>query len=147
MVEFLDFQGRITFATRNFPLEMHPPANPAAEAAAKQGRYNEMYQALYDNFGRWAVDGQNVSSDRDRAAGLFEGFAGRAGLDREKFRADMASAGVQAAIDRDVADGRALGVSSTPTLFLNGKKFEPTGSSFAEVGRELRAQIDAAPAG
>ena len=59
----------------------------------------------------------------------------------------MASAEVQAAIDRDVADGRALAVSSTPTLFLNGKKFEPTGNSFADVDRELRAQIDAALAG
>lgn len=145
-----DYQGRITFATRNFPLEMHPLATTAAqaaEAAAKQGKYNQMYHALYDNFDRWAVDGQSISSDRDRAVGLFEEFAGGAGLDREKFRADMASAEVQAAIDRDVADGTALGVTGTPTLFLNGKKFEPTGNSFADVDRELRAQIDAALAG
>ena len=145
-----DYQGRITFATRNFPLEMHPLANTAAqaaEAAAKQGKYNEMYHALYDNFERWAVDGQNTNSDRNRAVDLFEEFAGNAALDRDRFRADMASAEVQAAIDRDVADGRALAVSSTPTLFLNGKKFEPTGNSFADVDRELRAQIDAALAG
>lgn len=145
-----DYQGRITFATRNFPLEMHPLANTAAqaaEAAAKQGKYNEMYHALYDNFERWAVDGQNTNSDRNRAVDLFEEFAGNAALDRDRFRTDMASAEVQAAIDRDVADGRALGVSSTPTLFLNGKKFEPTGNSFEDVDRELRAQIDAALAG
>lgn len=52
-----DYAGRITFVTRNFPLEMHPLAVPAArtaEAAAMQGKYREMYQALYDNYLSWA---------------------------------------------------------------------------------------------
>lgn len=142
-----DYHGRITFVTRNFPLEMHPlavVAAQAAEAAAKQGKYNEMYHALYDNVERWAIDGQNTRSDRDRAVVLFEEFATGAGIDRDRFRADMNSADVQAVIDRDVADARTLGVSSTPTFFLNGKKFEPKSRSFAGADHELRAQIDAA---
>ena len=142
-----DYQGRITIVTRNFPLEMHPlavPAAQAAEAAAKQGKYAEMYHALYDNFDRWAVDGQSTSSDRDRAVTLFEEFAAAAGLDTKKFRTDMDSADVQAVIDRDLADGRKLDVQSTPTFFLNGEKFQPSGQSFADIDAELRAKIDEA---
>lgn len=47
-----DYADRITFVTRNFPLEAHPLAQQAAraaESAAKQGRYAQMYHALYDN--------------------------------------------------------------------------------------------------
>ncbi|ANZ43167.1 thioredoxin [Lentzea guizhouensis] len=142
-----DYQGRITIVTRNLPLEMHPlavPAAQAAEAAAKQGKYAEMYHALYDNFDRWAVDGQSISSDRARAVTLFEEFAATAGLDTAKFRSDMASADVQAVIDRDLADGRKLDVRSTPAFFLNGEKFEPSGQSFADIDTELRAKIDEA---
>ncbi|MEU7474576.1 thioredoxin domain-containing protein [Lentzea sp. NPDC042327] len=145
-----DYRGRVTIVPRNLPLEMHPlalPAAQAAEAAGRQGKYAEMYHALYGNYDRWAVDGQNTSADRDRAIGLFEQFATAAGLDLDRFRADMASADVRAAIDRDVADARKLGVQSTPTLFLNGEQFQPSGKSFADVDRELRAKIDAALAG
>ncbi len=145
-----DYQGRITFVPRNFPLEMHPlgvPAARAAEAAARQGKYAEMYHALYDNFDSWAVDGRSTSSDEARAIAKFEEFAAAAGLDQERFRADMASAEVQAAIDRDVADGRELGVSGTPAFFLNGERFQPGGQTAADIDRELRAKIDAALAG
>ncbi|MGM1060689.1 DsbA family protein [Saccharothrix sp. Mg75] len=145
-----DYQGRITFVVRNFPLEMHPlavPAARAAEAAAKQGGYNEVYHALYDNFDDWAVDGQASSSDETRATAKFEQYATAAGLDLARFRADMASDEVKSTIDRDVADGTELGVNSTPTLFLDGERFEPAGRTVADVDRELRAKIDAALAG
>ncbi|MDX8056171.1 thioredoxin domain-containing protein [Lentzea sp. BCCO 10_0798] len=142
-----DYRGRITFITRNLPLEMHPLALPAArasEAAARQGKYRELYHALYDNFEKWARDGKTISSDEARAVALFEEFARAAGIDVERFRADMASPEVKAAIDRDIADAGTLGVTSTPTFFFNGAKFEPTGQSYGEIDRELRAKIDAA---
>ncbi|MDT7788807.1 MAG: hypothetical protein QOF58_7226 [Pseudonocardiales bacterium] len=142
-----DYRGRITFITRNLPLEMHPLALPAAkasEAAARQGKYREMYHALYDNFERWARDGKTMSSDDARAVALFEQFATTAGIDVERFRADMVSPEVKAAIDRDIAEANKLGVTSTPTFFFNGAKFEPTGQSYDEIDRELRAKIDAA---
>lgn len=145
-----DYQGRITFVPRHFPLAAHPlavPAARAAEAAGKQGRFREMYHALYDDFDAWAVEGRSTSADRARATAAFEGFAAALGLDLERFRADSASPEVQAAVDRDVADGRALGVSGTPTFFLDGERFEPAGDTAAEIDRELRAKLDAALAG
>jgi protein-disulfide isomerase len=145
-----DYRGRITFVTRNFPLEMHPlavPAARAAEAAAKQGEYAAMYHALYDGFDRWAVDGRTTSADVGRATAVFEEFATAAGLDLARFRADSASEEVQAVIDRDLADGAAVGVTSTPTFFLDGEEFQPSGGTIADVDRELRAKIDEALAG
>ncbi|CAM3363820.1 thioredoxin domain-containing protein [Kibdelosporangium persicum] len=145
-----DYQGRITFVPRNFPLDMHPlamPAARAAEAAGKQGKYAAMYHALYDGFSEWAVAGQDVNSDVTAAIAKFEQYATTIGLDLARFRADMTSAEVQAVIDEGVRDGRELQVTSTPTFFLNGEKFEPTGQSFGDVDRELRAKIDEALAG
>ncbi|XVS62004.1 DsbA family protein [Actinosynnema sp. CA-299493] len=145
-----DYQGRITFVTRNFPLEMHllaVPAARAAEAAVKQGKHAEMYHALYDNFDQWAVAGQSTSSDTGRATVRFEEYATSLGLDLERFLADMASDEVRATIDRDVADGGELGVGSTPTFFLDGEQFQPAGRTVADIDRELRAKIDAALAG
>ncbi|MFE2756107.1 DsbA family protein [Actinosynnema sp. NPDC059335] len=142
-----DYQGRITFVTRNFPLQMHPlavPAARAAEAAGKQGKFAEMYHALYDGFDQWAVDGQSTSDDLPRATAKFEEFATAIGLDLARFRADVASPEVQEIIDRDVADGRELGVSSTPTFFVNGEKFQPAEGTIAEVEREMRGKLDAA---
>jgi protein-disulfide isomerase len=144
-----EYEGRITFVTRNFPLSMHPLAQQsarAAEAAAAQGRYREMYHQLYDNYEQWAVapGGQEVSSDEQRATTLFDTYATAIGLDLNRFHTDMASPAVQERIDADVAAGEKLGVSSTPTIFVNGTKFDPQGDTFADVEGQLRDMIDEA---
>jgi protein-disulfide isomerase len=144
-----DYAGTITFVTRNFPLEMHALAQPAAraaEAAAKQGKYREMYHALYDNYEEWAVseDGQQLSDDARRAATLFDRYATDIGLDLDRFHTDMAAPEVQDRIDTDLAAGEKAGVSSTPTIFVNGTKFEADGDQFTDVDRQLRDIIDEA---
>lgn len=144
-----DYSGRITFVTRNFPLDVHPlavTAARAAEAAAEQGKYVEMYQALYDNYQSWALapDGKNVSDDEQRARTAFDGYARTIGLDLDGFHNDMASPEVQSRIDRDRSAGEKAGVTSTPTIFVNGKRFEPSGQSFADVDRQLRDTLDGA---
>ena len=147
-----DYEGRFTFVPRNFPLSSHAlavPAARAAEAGGKQGKYAEMYHALYDNYESWALeaDGQSTSDDLARATAKFEEFATAAGLDLARFRADVASPEVQAIIDQGMADGRKLNVTSTPTFFVNGEKFTPQGDTVADIDRELRARIDAELAG
>lgn len=144
-----DYSGRITLITRNFPLPVHPlavPAARAAEAAAMQGKYREMYDKLYGDYQSWAVqpDGQHVSSDAKRAQARFDAYARELGLDLGRFHRDMASPAVQQRIDRGEADGRKAGVTSTPTLFVNGTEFRPAGTTYAAISRELRTRLDQA---
>lgn len=142
-----DYAGKITFVTRNYPLEGHPLAQPAAhaaEAAALQGKYKEMYHAIFDNYESWAQDGQKLSSDKQRANAQFEKFAQQIGLDMAKYRQDLNSPQVQQKIDADIADGQKAGVSSTPTIFINGKQFQPESGtqSFTEVNKQFRQKLD-----
>ncbi|MGW1677410.1 DsbA family protein [Saccharopolyspora sp. NPDC002376] len=144
-----DYAGKITFVARNFPLDnMHPLARPAAqatEAAALQGKFKEMYHAIYDNYEAWAItpDGQ-VSNDEAKARGLFEQYAQQIGLDMDKFRADVNSPQVNAKIDADVADGQKAGVTSTPTLFINGRQFKPGDDvkTYDQLDQAFRSKLD-----
>ncbi|WP_245775591.1 DsbA family protein [Saccharopolyspora flava] len=142
-----DYAGRVTFVVRNNPLDDHPLAQPAAraaEAAAMQGRFAEYHHALYDHYGAWAVGGDGRSSaDTAKATRLFEQYAQALGLDLGKFRSDVASPQVQARIDGDAADAGAADVQSTPTLFINGTRFEPDEArTFAEVNDAFRARVE-----
>ncbi|QUH04084.1 thioredoxin domain-containing protein [Saccharopolyspora erythraea] len=142
-----DYTGRIDFATRDFPLPVHAlavPAAQAAEAAAMQGKYREMYHALYDGYESWAVaaDGSGVSQDVSAARARFDEFAMRIGLDLERFHRDMASPQVMSKIEQDRSDGAKAGVSGTPTFFINGELFEPTGRTYDEVSKQFRTEID-----
>lgn len=139
-VEFLDFEcescaaaypaieqlrqtydGRVTFVARYFPLDAHFNARRAAravEAAARQGQFEAMYQRMYETQTQW---GEQRTPKDD----LFRSYATDLGLDMAKWDADYASKEVEQRIQADVDDGTALGVTGTPTFFLNGKPFAP----------------------
>jgi protein-disulfide isomerase len=107
--------GRLRFVFRHLPLtEVHPDAQRAAEAseaAAAQGAFWEMHDALYGNGGRL--------SDDDLAA-----LAGRLGLDVERFRAELASGAPAARVARDADPARAAGIAATPAFFVNGERHD-----------------------
>lgn len=139
------YQGKINFVVRNYPLDMHPLAVPAAkavEAASMQGKFQQMYHKVFDNYASWAksANGQSVSSDKQRAMKQFETFAQQIGLDVDKFRADMNSDEVAQRIQQDKSDGDKAGVSGTPTFYLNGKQLELGNSPL----KNLRAELDGA---
>jgi len=122
---------------RHYPLDTHPHAFKAAqyaEAAARQGRFWEMYNQLYGNQALWYS-----ASD---ATLLFDGFAREIGLDLEQLKADAASPEVRQKIQADQRGGTRAGVRSTPTLFINGKLVPTPPRSALElealVTRELR---------
>lgn len=140
-VEFLDFEceacrsvypaieelraeygDRVTFVVRYFPIASHFNAERAAravEAAAQQGRFEAMYQRMYDTQAQWGE--QRVPQDE-----LFRSFAVDLGLEMSVFDAAYSDPATLERIEADVADGMALGVQGTPTFFLNGTKIEPT---------------------
>ena len=120
-----DYDGKVTFVVRNFPLHNNSEAAArAAEAAAAQGRFEEMYDMLFQTQSEW---GEKDTSQQD----VFFGYAEQLGLDMAQFRAVYDDPATVAKIQRDKADGVELGVEGTPTFFLNGDRVEV--SSLAEL--------------
>ncbi len=113
-----EFGDRITFVHRHFPLSMHPNSGQAAlaaEAAGQQGQYQQMASRLFETQSQWAGSQQSQ-------APLFRTYAEELGLDLALYDAAVADQQTEERILADIADGKALGVSGTPTFFLNGEK-------------------------
>ena len=118
MKEIISTYGsRIKFIFRDFPLQI--PAHDkaynaavAAEAAGLQGKFWEMQNQLFSNQQAWTAN-----PDYNK---IWEGYAEKIGLDVEKFKNDIAGLSAKARVDADLARGRALNVSSTPSVFING---------------------------
>ena len=105
--------GRLRFVFRHLPLhEVHPDAQRAAEAseaAAAQGRFWEMHDALYANGGRLGLD--------DLAE-----VAQRLGLDVERVRAELIDGTHAARVARDADAARAEEIAATPAFIVNGRR-------------------------
>jgi protein-disulfide isomerase len=114
-----DGQTRLVF--KHFPLSIHQYGEKlarSARAAQQQGKFWEMYAALFDNQDR--ISPQVVD---ELAKGL--------GLDMAKFAKDVESEAVADAVSRDRKQGERLDLQSTPTFFINGRLF-PSTPDFAE---------------
>ena len=112
------YQDKVAFIFRNFPLTtIHPNArvaSAAAEAAGLQGKYWEMHDLLYQSQSAW----ENLTGNQRTAE--FVGYAGQISLDEAKFKTDLASSLVNKKISFDQAIGKKIGVDATPTFYLNG---------------------------
>ncbi len=112
-----DYKGKVNFVFRNYPLPIHPNAMiaaEAAEAAGAQGKYFEMYQALFSNQKEWAESKNPLE--------IYLKYAKNIGLDTDKFKKEVEDKKYESRIKKDQSDGNALGVNSTPTFFINGIK-------------------------
>lgn len=122
------YGDRVAFQFRNFPLvQIHPNAfvgARAAEAAAKQGKFFEMHDLLYENQETWSTSSSPATQ--------LQGYAQQLGLNIDQFNTDMNSSAVADIINADVKSGQAAGVSSTPTFLINGKKIEKSPQSIDE---------------
>jgi protein-disulfide isomerase len=105
----------LRFVFRNFPLSaMHPHAlnaARAAEAAAPQGQFWAMHDALFEH--------QDRLDDKSLLL-----YATRLGLNAETFVASMGSGEVDARIAADLESGAHSGVNGTPTFFIQGVRYE-----------------------
>lgn len=130
-----DYGDKLCVVFRHFPIEKHQNAilaGCAAEAAAKQKRFWEMADALYRTQWMWAEAPAPRVALIDRAKEL--------GLNVPQFEEDLDATELRERIAADHARGQALGVKSTPSVFINGY-FLPN-AEFNEAG--FRAAIDAA---
>lgn len=123
-----EYGDKVRLVARDFPLDQHTfaaKAAEAAEAAREQGKYWEYVAVLFKN--QTALD----------VAKLKE-YATQVGLDRTKFDQALDSGKFADKIQRDLREGDKLGVSSTPTVFINGKRIRD------KTPEGLKAAIDAA---
>jgi protein-disulfide isomerase len=106
-----EYGSQIRFVVRDFPLQtLHPNAYNAAlaaNAAAAQGKFFEYTDLLYRN--QDALDAESLRR-----------YAGAVGLNPQKFELDFQGEKVASDVKKDIADGKLLGISGTPTIYVNG---------------------------
>jgi protein-disulfide isomerase len=130
------YPGSILFVFRNFPItQLHPHAEQAAEAAeaaAAQGKFWEMYELLLQPSSSLDLD-----SLLSRARDL--------GLDTDRFRREVTGRAYAARIEGDVREGLRNGVNATPKFYVDGERID---GKFPLEGLEdvIRASVRAASA-
>ena len=109
-------RGQIKVVFKNYPLNVHPWAVKAAEAAECARLQNpaafwEFARYFYTNQG--SINPKNVQEHIDKQTA-------KLGLDAPSLKACMDSPAASDKVKQDQADGNAIKVTSTPTFFVNG---------------------------
>jgi protein-disulfide isomerase len=133
--------GKVYLVHRDFPLPMHKYSYEAArwgDAAARIGHYGEVEGALFDNQAAWSADG-NIQkyidatlspTDSKKVAKLMEGCELSSAGIKPASGSGQSGKGctLDAAIDRDIALGKAIPVEATPTFRFTykGRTYGPT---------------------
>lgn len=111
---------RFRLIFRHYPLtnihENALDAARAAEAAGMQERFWQMHDQLYKNQSKWSKD--------PKARQLFSEYARTIGLDLARFAHDIDSLQANTRVRQDVERGNSLGVTGTPTVFLDGRELK-----------------------
>lgn len=116
-----DLDGKVKIAYRHFPLPQHKNAKIAAyaaEAAGAQRKFFEMSSKIFEDQKDWSDISEN------NAKNLFKELALELGLNIEQFEKDRENGEIKDSVEKDLNDGRVLGINSTPTFYLNGKKMQ-----------------------
>ncbi len=101
----------VAIVFRNYPLQSHADARPAAEAgecALDQGRFWELHDAMF-------------AAPADLGREQLVAHAGTAGLDVDKFTACLDGGAKAAEVAADLAAGEKVGVQGTPAVLVNGR--------------------------
>lgn len=108
-----EFKNEVRLYFKHYPLGTHTNARLAAEgavAAQKQGKFWQF------NDGVWA-------KSEGLTPAVLEQIAKDSGCDVEKWRKDLESEEVRQRVQKDRADGEALSIQATPTIYLNGREY------------------------
>jgi protein-disulfide isomerase len=113
------FGGKVRVYFKNFPLES---VHPWARAAAIAGRcVYQQGQPAFWKFYDWIYDGQE-QIDTDNLGSKVLAWAGENNMDAVKLGRCIDTKATEPEVDLSIAEGHALGVQGTPTLFINGRK-------------------------
>ena len=128
-----EFDGRIALAFKDFPLPMHPRAAKAAEAArcaGAQGKFWELHDMLFEHPSHLEIP-------------QLKEYAQTLKLNMDTFDKCLDSGETTAAVQKDFAEAQHLGLSGTPSFFVNGHFF--SGMIKYKTLREMVEQELAAP--
>lgn len=133
-----EFGDSIRFEYKHFPLPMHPlalPAAKAAEAAGQQGKFFEFHDMLFEKQKTW--------SNSPNPTALFVQYAEELDLDVQKFRQHLNASLLSDRIESDRKEGYEMGITGTPTFFLNGEKMEITSFNdfYEQIARAVNPDI------
>ena len=122
---YAKYSDKVAFVTRYLPLNMHPYARPASialESADAQGYYYEMMSALFTRRNDWVyVSDEDMLADRfdeifkEASGGKGDGVKFREGLNREEYGKK---------VDHDMKLAREDSLTSTPTVFIDGREID-----------------------
>lgn len=128
------FSDQVRFEIKHFPLvQIHQnaqAAHRASQAAANQGKFWEMHDLIFERQQSW-----NQSTS---APSIFEDYARELELDMDQYTSEVGTSEILAVINADIELGKTLGVTGTPTFFIDGVQIEDistisTVESFSEV--------------
>ncbi len=113
------FAGKVRVYFKNFPLES---VHPWARAAAIAGRcVYQQGQPAFWKFYDWIYENQEQISG-DNLNAKVQAWAGDNGVDALKLGQCVDTKATEPEVNRSIAEGHALGIGGTPTLFINGRK-------------------------
>lgn len=105
------YPNDVKVVAKNFPLNFHKNARKAATAALAahdQGRFWDFHAKLFENL-------SSLSDEK------IQSIAQELQLDMPRFNNKIKDIKIQQFIDRDIEEGRRIGVQGTPSIFINGK--------------------------
>jgi protein-disulfide isomerase len=113
------FSGRVRVFFKNYPLES---VHPWARAAAIAGRcVYQQGQPAFWKFYDWIYENQDqIMGDNLNSKVL--AWAGQNAVDTLKLGQCIDTKATEPEVNRNIAEGHALGIGGTPTLFINGRK-------------------------
>lgn len=131
------YGDQVRFEYKHFPLvSIHPlaiPAARAAEAAGQQGKFFAMHDLLFENQRAW--------STAPNPTAIFMSYAEEIGLDVPMFRRHLDASVIEDHVRAEFEEARELGLTGTPTFFLNGERMN------FQSYEEMAAQVEAAVLG
>ena len=130
-----EFEGKIHFVFRNFPLwESHPHAYIAAlaaESAGKQGKFWEMHDLIFEN-------------QRYLNAAFLNSLAEKLELNMEQFAKDRKGKEAEEKIESDFESGVRSGVNGTPGFFLDGNPVFTYDETYESLLNAVQLQLEVA---
>jgi protein-disulfide isomerase len=125
------YNGKVRLVHKDLPLEsLHPQARQAAEAARcayEQGKFWEYHDKLYANSPKASADD-------------LKSYAKEVGLNVDSFDRCLTSGKYKAVVQQDLKEGTQLGLTGTPTIFINGREIsgnQPLEAFEAIIDEEL----------